>query len=734
MFHSVINWFRRHPDLSVALIFAVLACALMSPFLLAPDAIMWPRSGLGSDLITYNWTSAQYIRQSLTDSGSFPLWWDTTMSGMPLAGNPAVRIFYPPILLSILLPISLFWGFAWVNTLSFWIAGIGMYVLARRTMPVGRCAAFIAALIFMLTPRISANIVGDMGYTAGLCWTPLTFACIRAAIDKRSLQWAILGGLCCGFLFTLNFVNFLYLGLFVAAYGLLQVYTLRHTPRKLLKLTGVGAFMLVVMAGAAAFMLFPLLTFLPYQSRQAFNLADANYLALPLPFLTEVLFPGPFKFPEWTFYAGLLPITFMMFSFRSPARREFWWWVGVLLFSVIFALGTATPLYGLVVQIVPGFSLMRVPSRMLMFAVMAIAALSALGIDVLLKNRRAISKNWVVLAVMLTLASVTGRYVMRRPEELDWLLGLFAGFSIIAASIALVLNPRQIKPILAICVVVELLPLAASYMRTASFEEIFATPPIANQIIEDDLNGDIFRIFSLRRELPDHLLTLNRLQSVDGLNSFQFTHYADLMREASGCPLEEVTAAIPACASPEVRADAYLLMQPVPELLGLLNVRYVLSSFELEDLPSSLHQIAQDGEYRLYLNDAELPRAFLANTGDLNAGRFAILQSPDVIPAAINQVGYGSFDLTVDAPESMTLVISETWAPGWQATIDGQAASIERVSDTLLGIELAEGTHHVQVNFSPSAFTIGVIVTLSTLILASVTLLYIRASQKQNAG
>ena len=82
----------------------------------------------------------------------------------------------------------------------------------------------------------------------------------------------------------------------------------------------------------------------------------------------------------------------------------------------------------------------------------------------------------------------------------------------------------------------------------------------------------------------------------------------------------------------------------------------------------------------------------------------------------------------------MTLVISETWAPGWQATIDGQAASIERVSNTLLGIELAEGTHHVQVNFSPSAFTIGVIVTLSTLILASVMLLYIRASQKQDTG
>ncbi|MBE2182718.1 MAG: YfhO family protein [Anaerolineae bacterium] len=694
---------------------------------------MWPRSGLGSDLVTYNWTSAQYVRQSFADIHQFPLWWDTTMGGMPLVGNPSVRALYPPISLAILLPVSLFQGFAGVNAFSLWIAGIGMYLLVCWTMPTSRYAAFLAAVIFMLTPRISANIVGDMGYTAGLCWTPLTLACIRVAINKRAFQWAIAAGLCYGLLFTLNFVNFLYLGLFVAVYGLLQVVRLRHVPRELLKLSGVGALMLVTLIGTAAFMLFPLLTFLPYQSRQAFSLADANYLALPLPFLFEVLLPNPFKFPEWTFYVGLLPLTFALFSFRTSARREFWWWVGILLFSVVFALGTTTPLYGLIVQTVPGFSLMRVPSRMLMFAVMALAALSAPGIDVLMKNRASISKGWIGLAILLTVVTIAGRFFMRRPEELDWLLGLLAGFSVITAWIALALRRYPLKLILAICVALELLPLAASYMRVAAFEEIFKTPPIADRLIEDNQNGELFRIFSVERELPDHILTLNQLQSVDGLNSFQFTHYADFMRAASGCPIEAITAAIPSCASPEVQADAQILTQPDPALLGLLNVRYMLASFALENLPSSLQMIAQDGDHRLYLNAAELPRAFATNTNNLSADAPATLSDSEIIPAAIHQAGYGLFDLSIEVPEPMTLVISETWAPGWQAVVDGQAVLVERVSGALLGIELGEGAHHVQMSFAPPTFTIGMMISLGTLILAGVVLFYARSARRGNS-
>lgn len=725
--------FQHHPDLSAALIFAVLAVLLMSPFLAAPDAVMWPRSGLGSDLVTYNWTSAQYVRQSFADIHQFPLWWETTMSGMPLIGNPSARVLYPPISLAILLPISLFQGFAAVNAFSLWIAGIGMYLLIRWTMPTSRYAAFLAAVIFMLTPRISANIVGDMGYTAGLCWTPLTLACIRVAIDKRSFQWAIAAGLCCGLLFTLNFVNFLYLGLLVAVYGLLQALSLRHAPRELLKLAGVGALMLVTLIGAAAFMLFPLLTFLPYQSRQAFSLANANYLALPLPFLFEVLLPNSFKFPEWTFYVGLLPLTFALFSFRTPARREFWWWVGIFIFSVIFALGTTTPLYGLIVQTVPGFSLMRVPSRMLMFAVMALAALSALGIDVLLKNRASLSRGWIGFAILLAATTIAGRFFMRRPEESDWLLGLLAGLSVIAAWVALIFRQHQLKPILMICIVLELLPLAASYMRPATFEEIFKTPSIADQPIEDRQNGALFRLFSVERELPDHILTLNNLQSADGLNSFQFTHYANFMRAASGCPLEAITAAIPSCASPEVQADAQLLTRPNPALLGLLNVRYMLASFDLGDLPPSFQLIAQDGDHRLYLNDAELPRAFAASTDSLNADSPTVLHPSEIIPAAIHQAGYGLFDLSIDVPEPMTLVISETWAPGWHAVVDGQTVLVERLSGALLGVELTGGAHRVQVSFAPPTFILGMAFSLGTLILAGVVLFYTRRAHKQNS-
>lgn len=679
---------------------------------------MWSRSGFGSDLTTYNWTPAEYIRQQVADSGRFPLWWDTTMSGLPMVGNPGVRVFYPPMLLAILLPVPLFWGFAWVNAVSFWVAGAGMYALARWTMPVSRYAALAAAVMMMLTPRLSANIVGDMGYTAGLCWTPLTLACIRAAFDRRSPRWAAAAGLCGGLLLTLNFVSFLYLSLFVAAYAAICGIGTLGDRRGLRRLIGAGVVFAVVSLGTAALMVFPLLTYLPYQSRQALTLADANYLALPPPLLIDLLFPSPFRFPEWTLHVGLLPLALAVFGLRHPLRREVGWWGGVLLFSLVFALGTATPLYALIIDVVPGFSLMRVPARMLFFAVLALVALSALGVDAALARGRRIGRGWLAAGLLLALLTIAARLLMRRPDELDWLLGIPAALGLLVGLTALYRRVRRLRLILALCLVVELLPLAASYMTPAAFESIYQTPTIAVSIVNDRLDGDVFRVYGVQRELPDHILTLNRLQSVDGLNSFQFTHYADYMALATGCPLEAVTAAIPSCASAEVDADAYRLTQPDPELLGRLNVRYVLASFELPSTSPALRQIARDGNLRLYRNDAELPRAFAVEPAMVGEASVS-----DVIPATLHEASDGVFDLTVEVSDAMLLIISETWVPGWQAWVDGQPTDVVRANETVLGIPLAAGDHHVRVVFEPPAFAVGAAVSLVTMILAGGILL-----------
>jgi hypothetical protein len=168
-----VRWGVTYPNLAAALLLLAVVVALMSPYLLQPYAIMWPRSELGTDLLTYRWPSVSYFQQSLQKTGEIPLWQTSDMGGLPLIGNPAVRIFYPPKFVLSLLPIPILWMFALLNTLHFWIAGVSTFALARSVLKVGWAAAFVAALVLMLTPRLSSNIVGDLSHTHGLCLVPL---------------------------------------------------------------------------------------------------------------------------------------------------------------------------------------------------------------------------------------------------------------------------------------------------------------------------------------------------------------------------------------------------------------------------------------------------------------------------------------------------------------------------------------------------------------------------------
>lgn len=710
---------RRFPDALPILLLALIAGVLLLPYLFDLNVVMWPRSGFISDLVTYNWTSAFFARQHIAETGTIPLWWDTTMGGLPMVGNPSARIWYPPMLVAILLPTPLLQGLTWGNWLNLAIAGVGTYVFLRQTLTISRTSALAGSIMMMLTPRLSANLVGDMVYTAGLCWTPLALLCVRMALDRASFRWALGAGLCLGLMFTINFVNVLYIALLTALYA---GYVLLRGPRSALRwgrLVVVGGVMALSAAGAAAPTLFPLITYLPHQSRQAFTLADANYLALPPALLVDALYPNPFKFPEWTFHVGLLPLALALIGLRHPSRRDVALLVFLCLFALIFAVGSVLPLYTLIVSVVPGFNLMRVPPRILIFASFGLVCLAALGVERLRLRRVSLSWRWLPAAAALAVVSLAIRYLTRRPDELDWLLGLPAAAALIGGLAAPILRARRVGLILIACLLIELFPLAASYMGPEAVETIFATPAYAEPMVRDRQSGAVFRTYSAPRALADHVLTLNDLQSLDGLNSFQFRHFTELMSVVTGCPLSGIAAAVPACASAELQADAYRLTQPDPVLLGLLNVRYVIAP---DDHPlAGLTEVAALEGVRVYRNEQALPRAYFLDPEAVEQVERRVADLADrgslTIPytaATVRSASGGVFDLMIDAPAAGLLVIAETWTPGWSAWVDGVAAPIERAFDALIGVHIEPGSHQLRVAFEPPTFVLGVIVWLVT--------------------
>jgi hypothetical protein len=69
-------------------------------------------------------------------------------------------------------------------------------------------------------------------------------------------------------------------------------------------------------------------------------------------------------------------------------------------------------------------------------------------------------------------------------------------------------------------------------------------------------------------------------------------------------------------------------------------------------------------------------------------------------------------DVELELPRPGILVVSETWYPGWQATVDGAPAEILRANYLLRGVELAAGAHQVRFEYRPASLRIGAALSL----------------------
>jgi len=756
------DFFAHHPDLSVALLLLICAFALFFPYLVQPESLMLPRSGLTTDMLTYNWPSVSFFRQSLNEYGQIPLWQGTSSGGLPTIGNPAIRLFYPPQLLISFLPVPILWGYALLNVFHFWLAGIGGYGLARSVLKLGFPSSIVVALLVMLTPRLSSNVVGDVGYTHGLCWLPLCLLWTRLALDRLSWRWAMAAGLALTAIYLNNIQFILYAGWLVGLYLAYKLICWRvdHQPFAVaFRCLWLTVIILVTFIGLSAFNLFPFVSYLPYQSRQAMTLADANYLALPPVALINTLFPIAQKFPEWEVYSGLISLIFAPLAFRFAPRRELVIWLGLLIFAALFSLGSVTPLYDLMFYGVPGFSLLRVPARMWYVATIALAMLAGLAIDGFFQRRSLSTRAgyWLLgSALLLSLITIMGRFITRRPDELDWMLGIVAALGILFLLVIFKLwqrgrvSARLLSAAFIIAVVVDLFPLDLAFAAPAPISDFINPPPIVQNMIQR-AGTDLYRVYSMRREITDSVAAHNQLQTVEGLNSFQFASYSQFVRQAADCQLEGLAAASPPCVSNEIAPDAWRNTRPDPFLLGLLNTRYLITA--LDTLPDPLFQRVETvGDLYLFENRAFQPRAFLAGRAQQAEGDFlaqlAEIANPNVVLLEANQpvdfvlpdndfTGVGNIlrytpnEVTIqaDMPDAGLLVLGDPWIPGWVAEMEGQTLPVLRVNGALRAVYLTSGSHTVNFVFRPPALLLGLFMSAATAVMCICLILFSRSKK-----
>jgi len=185
----------------------------------------------------------------------------------------------------------------------------------------------------------------------------------------------------------------------------------------------------------------------------------------------------------------------------------------------------------------------------------------------------------------------------------------------------------------------------------------------------------------------------------------------------------------------------------------LLNIRYVMArgplefkeggpklavSAELEGLwiyrrPNALSRAFIVHDARVVADDAaaraalHAPEFVISQTVTLPAAPPCAMEAPTASAEETAQVVGESpnhLELTTRSASAGLLVLSETYYPGWRATVDGQPAPVLRADTVLRAICLPAGSHTVRLEFAPRDLAIGAIISCVALLIVVVVAVF----------
>lgn len=644
------------------------------------------------------------LRRSLAVWGQVPLWAPNILSGAPLAANPLAGLWYPPGWLALMLPIP--WGFNLLVMVHVLWGGLGMLMLLRREGCSWE-AALVGALAFEGLPKLMAHYgAGHVTLVYAVAWTPWLLVVegwgergrwwgrwfspgvVLALIFLADVRWAPPAGL---LWFFWSFAH--------SHVGEPGRATGRERKRWLLRQLRwlVGQVLLAV--GLAAPLALPLLEFTRLSTRARMTPQDVLDFSLPPARLLGLLFPDFGGFHEWVLYPGAVLLTLAVIGAlqaRTNCIARFWSLVTAL--ALLYSLGKHIPglhwLAGL-----PGFDVLRVPPRVLFLAAIGLAVLAALGVDRLLTSRDLPASPASLLSVTalgaFSLVMTAGVRLLTGSWQPNFVWG---ALMVVATWLLVQLRARLTARVwygalLGLCLL-DWAVIDRSLLDPRPVELVFAEGEAVARYLASQQG--IFRVYSPSYSLPQHTAARYGLELADGVDPLQLATYADFMARATGVPVGGYSVTLPPFATGNPRVDnaAY---RPHPQLLGLLNVRYVVAEFDLQ--VDDLVWRAQFGTSRVYENLAARPRAWVQET-----------QGGAQSPAWI--VSWKPNRIEVQAAGPGTLVLSEIAYPGWEVRVDGRPADLQTVEGLLRGVALEAGVHQVVFGYRPASLLAGGILSL----------------------
>lgn len=757
---------------TLACVFAALLLAhpaLTGGFLVAPV----------SDQYIAGYAFREFAAASLRAGEGFPLWNPYLMGGMPYVAAMHGDIFYPTFLLRLILPTDV--AMTWGMILHLMLAGVAAYAFLRA-IGIGFHAALIGGLAYMMSGQVASLVSpGHDGKLFVSALLPVTLLVLTWGIrDARHWAWGLLAIVVGLGVLSPHPQLLQYLLLACGAWALMLAFggagDAALTRRQAFSRLGLALGAVVIGGAIGAIQYLPVQEYVDWSPRvggrdyeyaTSFSMPIEELINTYLPQFSGILSDywgrnGIHLHSEYLGAGVLLLATAGIGAAALPARRRLvFFWTGVFAISLLWALGGNTPFYHLVYAIVPGSKFFRAPSTIYFVTTFAVAVFAAMGAERVLAAQvtRRFLVGWLIaggavallatvglfeaLAVNLSVVpQLAGNIEANAPNVV---LGAWRSFLVLGAAIAVVfaLDRRRITPalagwLLAGVVVADLWSIERKYFNfSAPASEIYATDAAIEHVrAESQPVRVIAAAFAEGAAYHDPFLDGDGLmshgvRSVLGYHGNEIRYWQALSGKAS-------------------RYDQLFN----PSFWGLANVKYFYTNVDslpfgdarrvvgpvrnaagtmvsLFELPTP-HPYAwvvpviakyPDAAVAEAVRAPNFPYASVAlidTASSTPAMPLVAIPEPLSITTTVSDYAPGRATITLDAPApaGSALMVSESFYPGWQATVDGQPAKAERANLALIGVALPAGARKVELRFDSPPYHTGRKVTLVALALS----------------
>jgi hypothetical protein len=703
--------------------------------------------------------------------GEFPFWNPYSNCGAPFMAQWGTMTLYPGSLIYLLLPLP--WSLGFFCLLHLALGGAGMFALARRW--VGNdFAAGVAAMAFVFCGTTFSSLMWP-NYTVALGWMPWVILLVERS-SREGGRWLI-GAAIGAAMQLLSGVPEL-VSLTWVLIGCLAVSEAVRGDADRWGLARRFGMVVVVAAGLVAVQLLPFADLLE-QSQRDRSLATSKW-AMPLWGVANLLVPlfhcretmqGPYLQPGQAFlgsyYPGAAVMLLAAWALRCGRERRVWIVGALVLFSFLMACGENGFLYPLVKRFIPLLGVARYPVKFLFLAAFGLPLLAAFAVRDLQSSEAAAGPRRTLFVIFTTgtVALIAG--IVWMSWQHPW---QSAGLSALENSQLAYWEWRNVGPNAAVraalLIFIASSLLAVSRIRSLAWRRSAQAGVLAALFIDG-----VSHVPAQNPSAPASVFASNLLPGEDRLrlprlgegrvlispgaeDRLLFSAATNLTADFLGKRLALWSNLNLLDQVPKVNGSSTLQLRQqmqvqsliysgtnkfdhgLIEMLGVTRYSPPSNPTEWRSVTNSCAFLTC-GQRPLFA-DAARTLSELAGP-DFNPhtqvylrpedqGRVHVTEQTDarIISA---RIGAGVVEAEVEAGNPALVVISQSYAAGWRASVDGKPALLMRANHAFQALEVPAGRHRVHLIYRDRGFVCGGMISVLTLAACAVGWIWLRRAK-----